>query len=145
MAGMAAHCPANVPGTTVQVVDLEGAVALDFTTTGDAAEVRRRAARMAQMHGESAMHAGMHHGGMMGNTGGPGMHQAMMGKPPASSAQVEELPNGARIVLTPKEPRDLEALRAHAQKHAAHGQHGSCPMMARHAAEHTAAAPSAQP
>jgi hypothetical protein len=144
MAGMEAHCPAKVPGTTVQVVDLERAVALDFTTTGDMAEVRRRAARMAQMHGESAMHAGMMHGGMMGSAGGPGMMHGMMGKPPASSAQVEELPNGARIVLTPKEPRDLEALRAHAHQHAAHGQQGGCPMMARHA-EHTAPAPSAQP
>jgi hypothetical protein len=50
-------CPVAVPGTSVTVEDAGNGAALVFVTTGDVAEVRRRAAALAQMHNE-------HHGAM---------------------------------------------------------------------------------
>jgi hypothetical protein len=154
MMDMHGKCPMEVLGTTVRVADLPGAVAIDFVTSGDVAEVRRRAARMAEMHNQHAasgpgmMHGAMMMGGaggpgmmhgamMMGGAGGPGMmHGAMMmaGMPP-SEARMEELPDGARLVLTPKDPKDLDALRQHANMHAMHAGPGSCPMLSAHAGE----------
>ena len=147
----------EVPGTTVHVAEVPGAVAIDFVTTGDVAEVRRRAVRMAEMHNQHAeggpgmMGGGMMHGDMAsGSAGGPGMMGGgmtaggggpsmmgggmMMGKMPPSQAREEELPDGARLILTPRDPKDLDALRQHASMHAMHAGQGSCPMMAMHAA-----------
>lgn len=50
-------CPVAVAGTSVTVEDAPDGAALVFVTTGDAAEVRRRAATLAAMHNE-------HHGAM---------------------------------------------------------------------------------
>src|SRR5688572_28737173 len=50
-------CPVEVPGTSVTVEDTDTGAALVFVTTGDIAEVRRRAAALAQTHNE-------HHGKM---------------------------------------------------------------------------------
>ena len=67
--GMSDMCPEKVPGTTTRVDDVDGGVTLTFTTTGDVAEVRRRVARMAEMHNQhhgSADGKGMMNMGMMG-------------------------------------------------------------------------------
>jgi hypothetical protein len=45
-------CPVEVPGTSVSVEDAGGGVALVFVTTGDVADVRRRAGEMARMHND---------------------------------------------------------------------------------------------
>jgi hypothetical protein len=45
-------CPVSVPGTSVTVEDAPGGAALVFVTTGDVADLRRRAAAMASMHNE---------------------------------------------------------------------------------------------
>jgi hypothetical protein len=45
-------CPVEVPGTSASVEDAGGGVSLVFVTTGDVAEVRRRAAEMARMHND---------------------------------------------------------------------------------------------
>ena len=50
-------CPVAVPGTSVTVEDTSNGAALVFVTTGDIADVRRRAAALAQMHND-------HHGAM---------------------------------------------------------------------------------
>lgn len=50
MEGMAGMCPMKVTGTTATADDVEGGVALRFTTTGDVAELERRVAAMAEMH-----------------------------------------------------------------------------------------------
>ena len=50
-------CPVAVPGTSVTVEDAPNGAALVFVTTGDVADVRRRAAALAQMHNEH--HAAM--------------------------------------------------------------------------------------
>jgi hypothetical protein len=50
-------CPVTVAGTSVTVEDTSSGAALVFVTTGDVAEVRRRASSMASMHND-------HHGSM---------------------------------------------------------------------------------
>jgi hypothetical protein len=146
--GMKGSCPLEVAGTTVQATDVDGGVALDFQTTGDVAEVRRRVVHMAEMHTKMAdgsmtsgdmmqdggtMGGGMMHGGMM--------HGGMMATTPAD-VRMEELPQGARLVFTPRTPTDLDALRAQTREHASsHAHGGSCPMLSMHGGKHAEAAP----
>ncbi len=110
---MGGMCPMQVPGTTVTAADVEGGVALSFTTsTGDVADLRQRVRRMAEMH--SQMHGRMHgQGGMM----------------PAATTSVEDITGGARVILRPGDPAQLEALREHARMQAARTAQGECPMM----------------
>jgi hypothetical protein len=176
---MKANCPMNVPGTLTQAMDVEGGIAMGFTTTGDVPELRRRVRAMAERHDEHHAHGGMMRGpggtdsarsgmmghGMMGHGGGSTMGHGMMGHgggsmmghgmmghgggsmghgrmgsagagmmsggmmPPASVARAEDTEGGARLVLTPKDPADLEKLREHVRKHAAKMASGHCPMM----------------
>jgi len=85
------------------------------------------------------MGGGMMGGGMMG---GGMMGGGMMGMPPAD-VRADDLPQGARLTFTPKEPTDLEALRHHVREHATHAHPGSCPMMSMHGGAHAEAAPPA--
>lgn len=104
---VASHeCPMQVPGTTVTSSNVEGGVALAFTTQGgDVAELRERVQRMTETHPE-------HHSGTV-----------------MSTASSEEIESGARLVLKPQDPAQLEALREHARTHAARMAEGDCPMM----------------
>lgn len=107
-------CPMQVAGTTVKSEDIDGGIAVAFTTsTGDVAELRRRVQGMAEMH--NSRHA----------TGG--MRGSMMA--PAATAVAEDVAGGARISLNPKDPAQLEALRQHVRKHAELMARGECPMM----------------
>lgn len=131
--GMEAICPMTVPGTKVKAQD----TSLVFTTTAsNVAEVQRRVKEMAQMHNQ--------HAGAMGKGGktsqGPGMmrgmgmgmtapeHAALMG----AKVRAENLPNGARLVFTPKDPAQLPALRTALAKHAQKMASGQCGMMGMH-------------
>jgi hypothetical protein len=109
---MKGSCPMAVPNTTARAEDVEGGVALAFTTTGDVAELRKRVAHMAEMHGHMAE-----------------MHQKMM---PHSQVRSEEIEGGARLVFTPEDPAKLDELREHARKRAEKMKNGECPMMAMH-------------
>jgi hypothetical protein len=141
----------KLPDTSVSVVDVEGGVALDFSSTSDAAELRRRVAHMASMHNQGmhgsmtdggmhggrmggTMHGGMVDGGMRGHMMDGGMHGHRMDggmhgamHMPESDVRVEDTERGARMVLKPKDPADLETLRAHAR----HMVTGGCPMASR--------------
>jgi hypothetical protein len=145
---MAGMCPMAVEGTTARAEDVEGGAAMVFTTTGDVSELRRRVARMAQMHNR---HHGEGHGHMRGARGGSRGHQhgraqdgdepapggmqggmGMMGggmMPPPSTARSEEVEGGARLVLTPRDPADLARLREHVGQHGDMMASGRCPMM----------------
>lgn len=108
---MAGTCPMKVEGTSVRSEEVEGGIAMVFTTTGDQAELRRRVADMAKMHDE-------HHG-----QGGGGM-----GKMPPSTARAEDVEGGARLVFVPRDPADLTALVEHVRDHADAMASGRCPM-----------------
>lgn len=135
---MQGMCPMQVEGTVVAAEKVDGGVALTFTTSSDVPELRRRVARMAQMHGQHGM--GMHalagadhghaHGGQRSDAsqhqGGMMAGGMMM---PAATARSEEVQGGARILLTPQDAADLEKLREHARHMTERMSSGQCPMM----------------
>lgn len=131
--GMAGMCPMSVPGTQVSAAETPSGEALTFTTTPDqAAALREKVHAMADMHnqhhaGGAAGHGGMMGGGMggMGTGGGAGGMQM----PPPSRASVEDLPDGARIVVTPNDPADLQQLQSTVRGHAQEMQQHGCGMM----------------
>lgn len=135
-------CPNKVAGTTVTAQDLSNSEALVFTTTGDVSELRCRAQRMAENH--NRMHSGMGGAGMtpggipstcpgMQGTGGAGgmMHGQGWGGSGMidSDVVVEDIPNGVRLVFTPRDPARLDDLRTSIRDRAARLSSGECPMM----------------
>ena len=138
--GMAGMCPMSVPGTKLSAADTSTGEALTFTTTPDqATPLRERVHAMADMHNRhhasgDADHGGMGgmHGGMMGGPAGHSGQGGMMGDmqvPPPSRAAVEDLPDGARIIVTPNDPADLERLQKTVRMHAQQMQEHGCGMM----------------
>ncbi len=139
--GMAGVCPMSVPGTKLSAADTSTGEAITFTTTPDqAAALREKVHAMADLHNRH--HAsggadqggmkGMHGGGMMGGHASHGGQDGMMGDmqmPPPSRAAVEDLPDGARIIVTPNDPADLERLQTTVRMHAEHMQQHGCGMM----------------
>ncbi len=133
--GMAGMCPMSVPGTRVSATETATGEALAFTTSPDqAVALREKVHAMADMHNRhhasgDAGHGAM--GGMMGQggTGAGGMEGMQM--PPPSRAAVEDLPDGARILVTPNDPADLQRLQSTVRKHAEHMQQHGCGMMDR--------------
>lgn len=64
------------------------------------------------------------------------MHDANESKPPmmrdrmvSVEVKYDEIPNGARITLTPTDPAQLEELREQVRAHAERMNKGYCPMM----------------
>jgi hypothetical protein len=110
-------CPLAVPQTTLSASDVEGGEALTFTTASSQVDELR-----SRVHGMAEVHARHHAEG-----GGPGG----MGPPP-SSTEAEDVSGGARIVLRPKDPGDLERLRAFARDHAERMQREGCAGMGAH-------------
>jgi hypothetical protein len=129
---MMAICPMQVPDTTVSATDTLDGEALTFTTSsGQVAELRRRVRAMADMHNQhhasatTTMQGGTGHGGMMG--GAAMGHGEMM--PPPSRAAVQDVDDGARIVVAPNEPAQAAHLRSAVRLHAQHMQREGCGMM----------------
>ncbi len=108
---MMQNCPMKVPGADLVVANVDNGITLTITTkSGDVADLRRRVEGMAKMH--SAPANANTHGGMM-----------------AFSVKFEEVPDGARITLTPKDPARLEELRAKVRQHTEQMKKGDCSMM----------------
>lgn len=121
--GSTSHeCPMQIAGTTVTSSDVQGGVALAFTTqAGDVTELRERVQRMTETHHQ-------HHSG------------GVMGMAPPSSAVPDNIEGGARLIIRPHDPAQLGLLREHARTHAARMSRGDCPMMSR-LGDGTSAAP----
>jgi hypothetical protein len=147
---MAAMCPMTVPGTQVAASDTPDGEAITFTTASpeQVTELRRRVHAMADMHDRHEEHAGMHAmpgdasrmhddagpsgmGGMsgMGSAGSAERGAPPMEMPPASRAIVEDVDGGARVLVTPEDPGELERLRSAIRSHADHMRDtGTCGM-----------------
>jgi hypothetical protein len=133
---MASTCPMTVDGTSVRADEVDNAVSITFTTTGDVGELRQRVARLAEVYNRQQAGGG---GSMMHMQPMPGeaapaddMHDqdAQRGlMMPPSTASVEDIEAGARLVITPNEPTKLPTLRQHAQQMAGHMQARQCPML----------------
>lgn len=145
---MAGMCPMQVPGTTVAVTEVDGGSGVSFTTTtGDVVELRQRVRRMAEMHNQPAGHMMMgnhdarapgadaeHQHGAQAGAGheGSGRGGMMMGggmMMPAATALAEDIEGGARLILQPKDPAQLGALRENVRMKAQRMAAGECPMM----------------
>jgi hypothetical protein len=105
---MIQNCPTQVSGAEISVLDTKEGIALTITTTtGDVAELRRRVEGMAKMHSTEAMH----------------------GKMMPFTAAYEQVPNGARITLAPKDPQKLQEFRDVVRQHAEQMKNHDCSMM----------------
>jgi hypothetical protein len=102
------HCPTAVGGVKTEIVDRKDAVEL-VVTSSDAVktvEIRKRAKHVvdaAKNDPESVVHNGEGHGG-----GGLGRCEVVLKDTKVTSEEVE---GGARIVVTPNKPVDLEWLK----------------------------------
>src|SRR5215470_13624118 len=105
---MMRNCPMQVPGTEISILDSNDGVALTIaTSSGDVAELRRRAESMAKMHSSDGIH-----GNMM-----------------PFSVTYEEIQNGARLTLKPKDPARLAEFRSTVRQHAEQMKKHDCSMM----------------
>ena len=105
---MMQNCPMQIPGATVSVQDTNDGIALTITTqSGDVADLQRRAESMVRMHSNQGMH-----GNMMPFT-----------------VTSEQITNGARLTLKPKDPGKLEEFRSTVRRHAEQMKNHDCSMM----------------
>jgi hypothetical protein len=102
-------CPLEVPGTSLTVEDTATGAALVFVTTGDAAELGKRAQAFAAMH----------------NThDGPGDAMGMM-FPQSWKATAQDIQGGARVEFSADDP---SVVQSQLRMHAGHLASGSCAM-----------------
>lgn len=119
-------CPMRVPGSRLDVTDTPDGVALTFMTDrGDAGEIRNRVRRMAEMNN-------LHVQPTMPQSGAapvpPAMVAMMITATPAR-AMVEEMAQGARIVMVPLDPSRRDAIRFDARQRADRMRAGECPRL----------------
>jgi hypothetical protein len=113
MLQMMQNCPMKVEGVKVAVADTTNGIAVTITTeSGNVGELRRRVELMATMHSPNGDKPAM-------------MRNRMI----AGAAKFEEVENGARLTLTPKDPAQLEAFRKQVREHAQRMEKGDCSMM----------------
>jgi hypothetical protein len=115
----------------VQVTDAENGVAIAYETETDVEHLRQHVERMAgkiRMHG--SVGGRMHRHGGSPHAGGPASSSmaasAQGNEVPVAEVTVENSERGARIVLVPTSPEDLERLRQRVREHAAHMQNAPC-------------------
>ena len=110
---MMVNCPMTLQGTSVSVADTSTGVAISLTTKAEnVAELRRRVQQMATMHSGQLSSEAMKRGQMMPGT-----------------IKYEEIENGARLTLTPREPAKLAEFRKPVRAHVEKMQKGDCSMM----------------
>ena len=122
---MAEICPMHVEGTTRDLVQLDGAVAMDFKTTGDLDELRARVQKVAHLHGQAGGdHPQMHHGAMHGEKTQEqkDAHEKVMQLLTDVTVATEEIDGGMRMTFAPKDPAQADALFE------AMDAHGQCPI-----------------
>lgn len=134
-------CPVAIPGTSVTVEDTDTGAALVFVTTGDVADLRKRAGVLAQQHNDhhAAMgplpdgtdaNSGPHHhdhaaaGGTHDHAAGGGAG-SMIGV--HSKAVVAEIEGGAKVAFVAA-TADVGTLQGELRMHAKHYAAGSCEM-----------------
>lgn len=139
-------CPVHVPETTVASSEVEGGASVEFTGAGDVDGRRRSVRRMAELQSQHGFEYGMevgpygagtpaygergNRGGAMGNNdpmGGNGMGVGhTMSASRTMTAVVDDIDGGARLVLRPRNPEHLKALRERARKWTEQMAGGEC-------------------
>jgi len=116
-------CPMEVPGTTVASEDVEEGASLVFKTNeGDVVEdLRTHARRMAEIHNlRGTLDDAPHSRG----TNPKDPRESMLGV--TSTASVEDIEGGSRIVFRPHDPSMLDTLRRHVMMRARSMIPGRC-------------------
>ncbi len=124
-------CPMEVPGTSVAALSIEGGAALAFTTTGNVAELRQRVRRMSDVENQQQQRGEV---GLLVSTSGRVLDVVVLAEPgptplPQATAAVDDIANGARLVLQPTNPAQLAELREHTVLQAAKMARGQCPLI----------------
>lgn len=146
---MAANCPMNVQGTSVQAENIAGGAALVFVTTGDVAALRERVRNMATSRESTSMseplEMGLNQPTRPGDAEGSAVgakigdaddgvsaggmsDESMSGEPVDVDTQVEDIDDGARLLLIATNPSDVETLRTQTEQQAERLTAGECPM-----------------
>jgi hypothetical protein len=115
------------------MVDVAGGIALDFTSKANVAALRQRVHQLAASpsSGSSAINNEDSMGGGDMGAGGGGVG-GMSGQLPQEGprvpalATVEDLPDGARLILTPQDGNQLPSLRAQTQAQLPQLDQGDC-------------------
>jgi hypothetical protein len=94
------ECPAAIPGTSVTVEASDAGAELVFVTTGDVAELRRRAHVWSQA-------------------------EMVRGR---FTITARDIDGGVRLIYVPFEPSELAALQSELRMHAHHLAGGTCKM-----------------
>lgn len=121
-------CPFGVRGARVELENTSDGVQIKLRAFGDVEEVRRRAVDAAAMYGPGA-HQGLGHDGQHGTGERHGFGLGQLGVP--VSTLVENTPDGARILVWPKQPEDLDKMRTALAKRESRARAGKCPKKAR--------------
>lgn len=127
---MREHCPMAMQGVRVEVSNIQGGIAMTFTTQeGDADNLRERVEHLAEMYEKRHERQGMMWHDMGGDMGHRGGHEAQRGMMPQVDTNVVEVENGARLELMPRDEANLDALREHVRMHQQRMQAGACWML----------------
>jgi len=116
-------CPMTQDGVQVVYEDTADGAAMVFTAT-DAVALQTRVGKMAEKHGAQGEAGEHHHGEHHGDHHGD--HHGEQEVP--HSARADNTAQGARLIMTPTDPAQLDALRAHVKGHVEKMQRGECPM-----------------
>lgn len=119
-----AGCPTLVAGTEVEVTRPSEAVAIRFTTaTGDVSELRARVRHLGATYERGSGHF-THLDGHLNNPRSEPSH--IVQPMPSVASTVDDIDGGARLLLRPVDPEELDALRQHVRMHQELMQTGHC-------------------
>lgn len=109
----AESCPMQIPGVSLRAEDIEGGVALVFTTTepDEVAALQQSVRAMAPTHAQQ-----------------PASAEGLILEPSAELTVVD-LPDGARLDLRAEDPRDVASLRRQGRMRADLMIRGACPLL----------------
>jgi len=124
-------CPMGQDGMQVVYEDTSDGAAMVFTAT-DVPGLQARIAKMAEKHGTMDGHHGEHHEHGKGEHHEHGKGEHHDAPPVPHSARADNTATGARLVMTPTDAAQLDALRTHVREHVEMMQRGECPMKAGH-------------
>ncbi len=101
-------CAMTQPGVQASYEESADGAAIVFSTTGaEVSDIQARVAKMATKHNDPHPHHGQAH--------------------VAHSARADNIEKGARLVMTPADPSELEALRKHVRERVEKIKSGEAP------------------